>query len=234
MMPEPLVSLVIPCRNGAQTLASTLQSCRDQDYPNLEILLVDNDSNDGSAELAGELAERLGLNLRTLSCPERGINKARNHALDQVRVDYVCLLDVYDQLLPGKLHSQVDALESAPEFALAYGNWRWRYHAPSPPPKLEALRQGFVSAAYGENHWVYIDGDPSQAERHFRLAQYPDYLDRLLANYWSPPHSYMLRAETASFLQKIRAFWPGRAISTDREYFSIAALRGYADRHYRW
>lgn len=230
-MPSPLVSLVIPCRNGAKTLASALQSCRDQDYANLEILFVDNDSDDGSPELAGELAERLSLDLRILSCPEHGANKARNLGLDRVRGDYVCMLDVDDQLMRGKLHSQVDALDRAPEFGLAYGNWRWRYHAASPIPQVEELRRGFVSAAYGENRWVRIDGDPSQAERHFRLAQYPNYLDRLLANYWSPPHSYMLRGEIAASLQEIRAFWPERAISMDREYYSIAALLGYRFLH---
>lgn len=226
-MSSPKVSLVVPCRNGAETLAAALDSCAAQDYPNLEILFVDNDSDDGSADLARELAIRLKLNLRVMVCKEHGLNHARNHGFDRADGDFLCLLDVDDLLLPGKLRHQVDALQKNPAFDFAYGDWCWRYHATAPIADLGKLSQAFWNAAYGERDWVSVEGNPMLAERHFRLVQYDDYLLRLLQNYWSPPHSYLVRSAAAKRLQAIRAFHPGRPIATDREYFSIAALLGY-------
>ena len=49
---SPRVSIVIPCRNGAAWLGEAIESCLGQSWPNLQIIVVDNGSTDGSLDLA--------------------------------------------------------------------------------------------------------------------------------------------------------------------------------------
>jgi glycosyltransferase involved in cell wall biosynthesis len=54
----PLVSVVVPAWNAAATLARALRSAVAQDYPNLEVLVVDDGSTDGTRAVVGEFAGR--------------------------------------------------------------------------------------------------------------------------------------------------------------------------------
>jgi glycosyltransferase involved in cell wall biosynthesis len=57
-MHKPLVTLGVPVRNGAATLAAALDSCVGQDYPNLEVIISDNASSDATPEIARSYADR--------------------------------------------------------------------------------------------------------------------------------------------------------------------------------
>src|SRR5438105_384012 len=58
----PLVSVIIPCKNGAAWLAEAIDSCLRQSWRNLEIIVVDNASSDASMNRTGPWDERLSLN----------------------------------------------------------------------------------------------------------------------------------------------------------------------------
>ena len=109
----PLVSVIVPAFNAAATLARTLRSVAAQDYPNLEILIVDDGSTDGTAEVAalfcsGEPRARL------LRKPNGGVASARNHALAQARGEYVAPIDADDLWHPAKISRQVAAARRMP------------------------------------------------------------------------------------------------------------------------
>jgi glycosyltransferase involved in cell wall biosynthesis len=56
-MHRPLVSIIIPTKNSARTLAACLESCRSQTYENIEIIVVDNFSSDMTPEIAKQYTE---------------------------------------------------------------------------------------------------------------------------------------------------------------------------------
>lgn len=88
----PLVSVVVPTRNNARTIRACLQSVRDQTYPHLEVIVVDNHSDDETLAVATELAD-----LAVTGGPERSAQ--RNLGIDRSRGEWVLWLDS-DMVLP--------------------------------------------------------------------------------------------------------------------------------------
>ena len=56
---EPLVSVIIPTKNSARTIEACLRSVKYQDYKNIEIIVVDNFSTDGTQEIAKKYTEKV-------------------------------------------------------------------------------------------------------------------------------------------------------------------------------
>lgn len=89
---ESLVSVVVPTRNNIRTIEACLASVRAQDYPNLELIVVDNHSADETATIAEQFADRL-----LVAGPERSAQ--RNVGIDTARGEWVLWLDS-DMILP--------------------------------------------------------------------------------------------------------------------------------------
>ena len=106
-MPTPLVSILIPCYNGAPWLAATLESALAQTWRNTEVILVDDGSTDDSRAIAQGFAPR---GVQLIAQPNAGASAARNRALRAARGDYFQFLDADDLLSPGKLAAQLDLL----------------------------------------------------------------------------------------------------------------------------
>src|SRR6476646_7452478 len=103
MSPDrPLVSVVIPTHNRAYCLAEAIDSALHQTYPNVEVIVIDDGSTDGTPAL---MAERYGADARVRYVPQAksGTNIARNHGLRLTRGDYIALLDSDDAFLTWKL-----------------------------------------------------------------------------------------------------------------------------------
>ncbi len=197
-MPAPLVSVVIPCFNGGRMLRAALQSVIAQTHPALEIVFVDNGSTDGGMETAERLLAESERPHRIVRCEERGANAARNLGYAFATGDYVNWMDADDLMDADKIARQVAALEAAPGFDIAYGDWSSRWLPPAYPP--------------GETKRV--------------LSQAKDQIHRTLCGVWYPPHLYLLRRGAADRLQAVQAWFPGRKVTTDVEYSAVAALMG--------
>lgn len=104
----PLVSVIIPSYNSAKTLDKCLGSVRSQDHSNLEIILVDKGSKDGTSELA----QKYGAKLLIKDC-ERA--EAKNIGLENAMGKYVCFIDSDMELTEHVLSESVRTFESAPE-----------------------------------------------------------------------------------------------------------------------
>lgn len=110
-MVHPLVSVVIPAYNAARRLRPTLESVLAQTYRPIEIVVVDDGSDDGTSTIAASF----GPPIRCIRQPNAGAAAARNRGIAASRGTYVALLDADDLWLPRKLEIQVAALQAQPE-----------------------------------------------------------------------------------------------------------------------
>ena len=115
----PAVSVVIPCYNSERWLPDTLASVVTQRGVDLDIIIVDDGSTDGSFEIAGRVCP----NARIFRTENRGASAARNLGTSYAEGEFVQYLDADDLLAPGKLERQVAALEDTGA-DVAYGDWR--------------------------------------------------------------------------------------------------------------
>ena len=99
---EPSVSVIVPVYNAEAYLRRCLDSVLAQTYPPCEVILVDDGSTDGSAEICREYAEKDGRFL-LLQKENGGASSARNAGLDRARGKYVYFLDSDDELVPDAL-----------------------------------------------------------------------------------------------------------------------------------
>jgi glycosyltransferase involved in cell wall biosynthesis len=111
-LPSPLVSVVIPAFNAADSLSLTLDSVLAQTFRDLEVIVVDDGSTDRTYAVAQEAALR-DPRIRLVHQANAGVGAARNAALRLARGRYIAPLDADDLWSPHKLERQVARLESA-------------------------------------------------------------------------------------------------------------------------
>jgi glycosyltransferase involved in cell wall biosynthesis len=119
-----LVSILVPAYNASSSISAALSSAFAQTWPNVEVIVVDDNSSDDTLSRAQTFAaQHSGRELRIISQPKAGAASARNHALRFARGDFIQFLDADDLLAPDKIALQLDALRSAQPLALASGTW---------------------------------------------------------------------------------------------------------------
>ena len=134
----PLVSVVVPCYNYGHFLPRCLDSILEQPGVEVDVIVVDDASPDGSADVAAAIADsdpRVRLIRHQVN---QGHIQTYNTGLAQVRGDYVVLLSADDALTPGALSRAVAVMEAEPEVGFVYG------YAPNftewpPPPARQAV-----------------------------------------------------------------------------------------------
>jgi glycosyltransferase involved in cell wall biosynthesis len=151
-MMSPLVSVIIPCRNGAAWLDDAVQSCLNQTWRNLQIILVDNGSADGSFELATRYAS---YGVLVLECTREGAAAARNVGLAHARGDLIQFLDVDDVLDRDKIRVQVERLARVANESVASGAWsRFRCIPGEAPFSPEAVWRDFEPQEFLISSWL--------------------------------------------------------------------------------
>ena len=113
----PRVSLVTPCYNGMPWLRAAIDSVLGQDYPNLEYLVMDGGSTDGTVELLKEY----GAQLTWVSAPDDGQADAIARGFERTTGAILGWLNADDALKPGAIRTAVEALQAHPAAGLVYG-----------------------------------------------------------------------------------------------------------------
>ena len=116
---QPSVTVIVPVYNGERFLAEALVSILQQDYPVLELLVVDDGSTDQSAAIAATFPT-VGL----LRKPHSGIAPTLNYGLRHATGELLAFLDADDRWLPGKLGRQLAELEQQPALDMVFGHMR--------------------------------------------------------------------------------------------------------------
>jgi glycosyltransferase involved in cell wall biosynthesis len=115
---EPLVSVVIPSYNSAKTLGRALESVLSQSYRNIEVIVVDDGSTDGSADLAAAYKR-----VKVIRQENRGAGPARNNGLQHSSGKYVAFLDADDYWDEKCLATLVAAAEASAA-DIVYCGWQ--------------------------------------------------------------------------------------------------------------
>jgi glycosyltransferase involved in cell wall biosynthesis len=142
-MARPLVSVLTATRNGERFAAETIESVLAQTYPNVEHVLVDDASTDGTAAILEDYAQRYPDRVRVVRFDERaGPTRRRNDALDAARGEYLAWLDHDDLWLPTKLARQVEVLERDPTIGFVFTQWELFDHDSGQELERSEIRDG--------------------------------------------------------------------------------------------
>lgn len=120
---QPLVSIVIPCYNHAEFVKETIQSVIDQDYKNIELIIIDDGSSDNSVEVIREMAlicqERF-IRFEFRSRENKGLCATLNEALAWSQGEFFSPIASDDIALPHKISFLIDKIKNSP-YAVVFG-----------------------------------------------------------------------------------------------------------------
>jgi len=116
---NPLISVMIGAYNAAPYVGETIASVLAQDYEPLELIVVDDGSDDGTAEIVKTFPD-----VRYFFQPNAGNGAARNRAIEAAGGELFAFLDADDRFTPGKLTLQKTVLDTEPELDMVFGHVR--------------------------------------------------------------------------------------------------------------
>jgi glycosyltransferase involved in cell wall biosynthesis len=103
-----LISIITPSYNSAKFIVSTIESVVNQTYQNWEMIIVDDDSKDGSTDIIKNYTEK-DKRIRLIKLNKNvGVANARNQAILECKGDYIAFLDSDDLWLSEKLEKQLN------------------------------------------------------------------------------------------------------------------------------
>jgi glycosyltransferase involved in cell wall biosynthesis len=116
-MNDPLVTVILPVRNGEKLLPESIGSVLQQEYGPLELIIVDDGSSDGTARVAAEVADRV----RYYYQPNSGPAAARNLGIREAKGEYIAFIDADDLWPEAKLRLQMNCFEAFPTVEIVQG-----------------------------------------------------------------------------------------------------------------
>jgi teichuronic acid biosynthesis glycosyltransferase TuaG len=213
-----LVSVIMPVFNAEETVARAVASVQAQDYPDWELVLIEDGSSDGSADLCADLAAA-DPRIRILRQPRNsGAAVARNSGLKIARGRYIAFLDADDEWLPEKLSCQLAFMQARGAHFSYTGFWRQRgteRHQVRVPERIDRNRLlkgnviGCLTALYDRAHFGRVEMPALRLRQDFALwlkllerGEVAHGLDRPLAVHHVHPNSL-----SAPKGRAIRATW---------------------------
>ncbi len=108
---SPLVSIVIPVHNGEKYIKESIDSCLEQTYKNIEIIVVDDKSEDSTLSILKNYGNRI------ITVPvekQNGLGNVINIGIRKSKGKYIARMDADDIMYPARIEKQVEYLESHP------------------------------------------------------------------------------------------------------------------------
>jgi len=118
---HPLVSVITPTYNRVELLPRAIQSVLTQDFGDLELIIID-DGSDDTPRVVGEICDpRIQYVHRE---HKRGIGSARNEGLSRAKGDFIAFIDADDVWLPGKLRYQIELIQKYAQVDVLFSDYR--------------------------------------------------------------------------------------------------------------
>lgn len=117
-MSDVLISIIIPFYNAKGTLQDSVNSVLNQDYPNFEILLINDGSTDDSTSIVEKLKDERVL---LFNQSNAGVAAARNLGIEKASGDFICFLDSDDLMTIDALSSRIAVFAEKPQLGIVAG-----------------------------------------------------------------------------------------------------------------
>jgi len=252
---SPLASVVIPCWNAEKFVGDAIRSALDQTHANLEVIVIDDGSTDGSMGVVRSFGDRV----RWEAGPNRGACAARNRGLQLANGEVIQFLDADDQLHPTKIERQWTLMQETGADSAFCSVWShnegedsatgtgWA-HAQDEDPVCRALgtnsgtsaglhRREIVERAHG-----WDESLPCAQDRDFHLrlaclggqaAVVPDFLATMVRRAGSiSSDSLKVFDQYERILYRARATLESRGELTEARSRAMASLLAWAARRY--
>lgn len=117
---KPLVSVIISCYNHEKYIEECILSVINQDYTDIELLVVDDGSSDSSVEVIRKLEEKYSFYF--LAQENKGLTKTLNETIAKSKGEYIVPLGSDDVMLPHRITTQIEYIKDKPEVGICGGN----------------------------------------------------------------------------------------------------------------
>lgn len=151
MAHSPLVSIVIPTYNYATYLPKAVSSCLDQAHENIEIIVVDDGSTDGTREVVQEFGNRVQYVYQHNS----GVSAARNKGLELASGEFITFLDADDYLIENSIQTKLQILLEHEDIGIVVSNSYRQKESPdgaeSPLTSKPKVKRDLISDKFYED-----------------------------------------------------------------------------------
>ena len=119
MVTRPKISMITAVLNGKDHIEETIKSVISQSYPNIEYIIIDGGSTDGTLDIINQYAAYLD---KWVSEPDEGISDAFNKGIKMTSGEIIGIISADDYLLPGTLERVTSIYENDRELDVIYGD----------------------------------------------------------------------------------------------------------------
>lgn len=122
---ESLISVIVPVYNGESYLLDCIKSIANQTYQNLEIIIINDGSTDGTGRVCAQIQERYN-NVQIITMNDEGVSAARNVGIEAARGAFITFVDADDRLRSDMLQVLYDCMISTGSDVAGCRFFLWR------------------------------------------------------------------------------------------------------------
>lgn len=162
MNDQPLVSILLLSMNHELFIERCIKSLRHQNYPNIEIIYLDNDSSDNTFNVAKNALGQSHIPYQIFSNPEsKGISDNFNFLYQHSSGEYILPLSTDDWLTPDSIEEKINYFQHHPEFGMVYSScYMFHYENQETEicPKKHKFKEGWVLEELLKEYFVSTTG----------------------------------------------------------------------------
>lgn len=122
---KPLISVIVPVYNGQDYLSKCIESIEAQTYQNLEVIIINDGSTDGTEKVCQRLKKKYE-NIYLITLNDEGVSAARNAGIDASGGEFITFVDADDRLLAKAIELLHDSLIKTESSIAGCGFWKWK------------------------------------------------------------------------------------------------------------